>query len=65
MASPSICKFKFRLNQKIRISDSGETGTVIGRADFTDRKKEYEIRYKANNGCHTQRWMSEAALEAA
>jgi len=57
--------FKFRMNSKVKIKVSGETGTVIARAEYTNGENNYRIRYVLNNGVGTERWWTESALVQA
>lgn len=54
--------FKFNLNDAVTIAASGETGTVIGRAEYSNAENGYLIRYKAGDGRATESWWSESAL---
>jgi hypothetical protein len=55
-------KFKFELEQQVTITASGETGEVIGRAEYAYAEKSYFIRYKCGNGCAVEAWWTESAL---
>ena len=57
--------FKFELNQIAKIKVSGEEGTIIGRADYTDHAPQYQVQYKAADGRATETWWSESALVVA
>lgn len=57
--------FKFELKQKVSISASGETGEVIGRAEYSNAEDGYLVRYKAGDGRAVESWWTEQALEAA
>jgi hypothetical protein len=56
--------FKFKLHQCVKIKVSGETGTVIGRAEYADSKPNYLIRYAAGDGRAVESWWAASALEA-
>lgn len=56
--------FKFALNQTVVIVVSGETGDIIGRAEYMCCNPSYLIRYKANDGRAVEAWWSEEALDA-
>lgn len=56
--------FSFDLKQVVKISESGETGTIIGRAEYTLQENQYLLRYKAADGRATEQWWAESALEA-
>lgn len=55
--------FKFNLGDKVMITTSGETGEVIGRAEFTSGNPQFQVRYLAADGRATECWWSDAALE--
>lgn len=55
--------FKFDLKQVVKISESGETGTVIGRAEYDLGEDSYLIRYKAADGRAVESWWRDSALE--
>lgn len=55
--------FKFDLNARVRIVESGEAGTVIGRADYTHSEDSYLVRYKAGDGRAVENWWTVGALE--
>lgn len=57
--------FKFDLKQVVKITESGEQGTVIGRAEYVTSEDNYYIRYKAADGRATEAWWPESALAAA
>jgi len=57
--------FKFSLSQQVKMTESDESGKVIGRAEYTDRGPQYYIRYKAGNGGQVETWWGEEALVAA
>ena len=57
--------FKFELKQVVKFVESDETGTVIGRAHYTEDETRYFVRYKAGNGCQNEAWMNESAIAAA
>ncbi|MCW3644081.1 hypothetical protein K6Y74_12650 [Burkholderia cenocepacia] len=56
--------FKFNLRDAVTIAASGETGEVIGRAEYADGSNQYYIRYKAADGRATESWWSESAITA-
>ncbi len=58
-------EFRFNLDAKVRISESGETGQVIGRAEYTTSEQSYFVRYKAADGRAVESWWVQSALEAA
>lgn len=56
--------FKFRLGDEVAIAASGETGEVIGRAEYSNAEDGYLVRYKAGDGRATESWWGESALTA-
>jgi hypothetical protein len=58
-------QFAFNLAQAVKISASGETGSIIGRAEYTSGENSYLLRYKAADGRAVENWWNESALEAA
>jgi hypothetical protein len=57
-------KFKFDLKLIVRLVESGETGTVVGRAEFIASEPTYLVLYKAGDGRQVEQWWRESALEA-
>lgn len=56
--------FGFDLKQVVKISESGEQGTIIGRAEYLAQENQYLIRYKTADGRATELWWGESAIEA-
>lgn len=56
--------FKFNLNQRVRISISGEEGAVRARGDGVDRANQYFVSYKNALGVAVETWWNEDHLEA-
>jgi hypothetical protein len=57
---------KLELKQVVKIAESGETGTVIGRAEYsTTPLCSYLLRYKGADGRAREEWWTEDALEPA
>ena len=56
--------FKFAMNSTVKISASGETGTVVGRAEYNASENTYYLRYMAGDGRATEAWWPESALVA-
>jgi hypothetical protein len=54
--------FKFELDTSVTIAASGETGMIIGRAEYIDSDNSYLIRYKAGDGRATEAWWTEKAI---
>lgn len=58
-------KFKFELTSQVQIAASGETGTIRGRAEYTNSEDNYLVLYKAADGRATEAWWPESTLQAA
>lgn len=56
---------KFELSQTVAIAASGETGQIIGRAEYVTSEPCYLIRYAAKDGRAMEQWWGESALQAA
>lgn len=56
---------KFELSQTVAIAASGETGQIIGRAEYVTSEPSYLIRYAAKDGRAVEQWWGESALQAA
>jgi hypothetical protein len=57
-------KFKFDLEQTVRLSQSGETGSVIARLYSAYAENWYFVRYTAADGRLQEVWWGESSLEA-
>ncbi len=55
--------FKFNLSDSVKIAASGESGEVIGRAEYSNAENGYLVRYKAGDGRATESWWGESALQ--
>ncbi len=55
----------FDLGQQVKIICSGETGQVIGRAEYITGQRSVQIRYKAADGRAVESWWDEPAIETA
>ncbi len=56
--------FKFDMKQVVKLTDSGELGTVWARSEYATSEPQYLLRYKAADGRATECWWPESALEA-
>lgn len=56
---------KFELNQRVKLVESGEVGTVVGRAEYVTSEPSYFVRYKAADGRQVQTWWGESAIHTA
>ena len=52
-------EFRYELEQAMKISASGETGVIVGRAEYTTAEDSYLLRYKAADGRAVEAWWSE------
>lgn len=58
--------FKFELSTEVEIIVSGETGEVIGRAEYLHTNEpSYLLRYAGADGRAVETWWSESALQFA
>lgn len=57
--------FKFELGAKVSVTVSGETGEVIGRAEYTTAANNYYVRYRSADGRAVEAWWQEEALQPA
>ncbi len=55
-------KLKFENSQVVTIRCSGESGVVIGRAEYINSENSYLIRYQCADGRAVEAWWSESAL---
>ncbi len=55
--------FKHGLGQTVKISVSGETGHVKGRADYLNNCPAYLIHYQAADGRAVDRWFDESEIQ--
>jgi hypothetical protein len=55
--------YEFELGDEVTIQCSGETGLVVGRAEYDNAEPSYFVRYKHNMGWATTSWWTEGALE--
>ena len=56
--------FKFELGQKVKVSISGETGFIKGRAEYEDSPNQALIHYKAADGRAVDGWFQESELDS-
>ena len=58
-------RFPFALKQIVKLSESDEQGTIIGRADYSFMPPQYLVRYRAGDGRQVENWWPADALVAA
>ncbi|RCK20097.1 hypothetical protein TH8_19765 [Thalassospira profundimaris] len=57
--------FKFKMGQRVKMKESGETGEVIGRAEHKTSEPNYRVLYCAGDGRQVDCWWDESSLKAA
>lgn len=57
--------FKFKLGEKVTVEVSGESGEILGRAEYTTAENNYFLRYKSADGRAVEAWWQEGALKTA
>jgi len=57
-------RFGFKLGDAVKITTSGESGVVIGRAEYTTCEPQMQVRYKTTDGRAIESWWTQSALEA-
>lgn len=55
--------FVFELAQTVSIKESGETGHITGRAEYTNSANSYYVRYRSADGRAVEQWWPEDALQ--
>ena len=55
--------WEFNLEQTVAMRMSAETGTVVGRAEYSHMENQYLVRYKAADGRQVEAWWGASALE--
>lgn len=53
--------FAFKLGDTATL-ESGETGTIVGRAQYVDSNPQYYLRYTAADGRLVTNWWDESAF---
>lgn len=57
-------KFKYELDDKVRLIETEEWGTVIGRAEYLCSENNYYIRYKDATGKQVITWWVESSIRS-
>ncbi len=57
-------EFAYGMNTPVKITESGEAGTVIGRAQFAHSEESYLIRYRSADGRAVETWWGSSAIAA-
>lgn len=58
-----MSQFKFPLKATAKLKHSGESGEIIGRAEYTHSEDMYFIRYQAGDGRQVEAWWGESAID--
>lgn len=58
-------EMKFNLGDSVKITASGETGIVRGRAQYIGSEDSYLVHYKAADGRAVSDWWTESLLSKA
>lgn len=58
-----MAKHILKLGDDVRIICSGETGQVVGRAEYTNANPQCFVRYMAADGRAVEQWWNDDALE--
>ncbi len=60
-----MSRFKFELGEEVQLVMSGESGVIIGRAEYSECTiPSYFIRYKSADGRQVEDWWKESAIIA-
>jgi len=54
---------KFELEERVSMVESGESGMVIGTAEFMFSEEQYQIRYCNGQACQIEAWFAESGLK--
>lgn len=60
-----MSNFLFDLNEVVSIGNDGdesETGTIVGRAEYSKSENNYLVRYRNANGVFGEQWHAESVL---
>ncbi|MCZ4268991.1 hypothetical protein O4H48_13915 [Rhodobacteraceae bacterium G21628-S1] len=57
-------KFNYEFGDTVKLVESDETGTVIGRGEFQHSENTYLIRYRAGDGRQAEAWWGESSITA-
>lgn len=57
--------FNYSNGDQVTIICSGETGNVLGRADYLHDENQYYVEYLAADGRGVKQWWPESSLRAA
>lgn len=57
--------FLFDMKSEVKLKESNEQGTVVGRAEYESSENSYYVRYRAGDNCQRKQWIDESDLLAA
>jgi hypothetical protein len=57
--------FLYELKAEVKMVESNEQGSVIGRAEYLDHVNGYQVRYRAGDGRQVEAWFDETAIVPA
>lgn len=57
-------QFKFELGQTVTNATSGESGEVVGRAEYQHAESTYYVRHRAADGRAVKAWWDESEIKA-
>lgn len=58
----AMSEFRFNIGDRVTISASGESGLVVGRAEYESGVVSFLVRYKAGDGRAVEVWWNDSAL---
>ena len=58
-------KFKFNIGDRVKLTESGEEGVVIGRAEYRYATDSFLILYKSGCGRQVENWWNVEFIEIA
>ena len=56
--------FKFELEQRVKIPESGESGFVKARVEYPTQENRYWLHYKDGDGRAVNSWWDESLIES-
>ena len=57
-----MAEFRYNLGDRVELKESGESGEVIGRAEYAYAESSYYVRYKAADGRQVDNWHSDSGV---
>ncbi|MBL4761707.1 MAG: hypothetical protein JKY93_03295 [Gammaproteobacteria bacterium] len=56
-------KMMIKIGEKVKLTESNESGTVIGRAQYQHGEDCYYVRYCGATGTQVEQWWDKSAIE--